>query len=943
MSPCTVCKHELRPGARFCDRCGERQSHPCPQCGDEARPITGTRHGCGCKRPGTGRRDFSQSTRSPEKKSPSGQHNAAAQGCLELRPITVLFADLKGYTALSENCPPERVLRLMRRIFTITDHHVVKNGGRVDKHIGDAVMAVFGQEAAHEDDAIRAIRAALGFQADFTELAINLVNEGFPHLRMRVGVNSGFAAIGAVDGRGDEVTVTGDVINVASRLEGACPAGGILISSSTRALAKGRFETQSLGLLQVKGKADPLKSFLVLRERQGGGSESEGEQFLGRRIDFVGRKEELNTLWSCLADRHRHHGAQLVTLIGQAGMGKTRLLQELNRRFSHWSEDPVIFRVAGIEEAANHAFHLLQRLLESQTDGTGLDRWVRCHLTPADSQEKDSEVEDLISSLARLFRHEQSDPVRTESPKDIFSSALHALTCLFERLSERSSIVLLVDDAHWSDAISLFALEELLVRLRGRPIIALVAGRAELGQTHSNFGNRLSNVHRMRLTALSREATQILCRSLLRTVDGLPDSVIATLAHRCDGVPYYLKELAESLVDSGAIVRADSRLCYDPSNFNAKTVPVTLESLLQTRLDRLNRRARQVAQMCAVAGRTFWDSQIGSELGPGNRASFNKAIQLLCQHKLIVREKKSRVFGAKQYRFTHDLMRAVAYRGLDEDTRRHQHEQVARWLESQLEEGEQVPLSVLGHHWERAGSRRQAQSYYLAAAQRAVVLDAISDAEKLYAAHLRLVGEESEESIGVRELRAWACWRLERLTEAYSLVERALVVAREARARHEEGMALANLAWLHIEKAELRIARDLLGQAILHLEESGPLGRARATRQRLQQTLGVNPVDDPPAPSTHPFRFDPESDDYYVCPPRYLWWNRYELPRFVSTEDRSLMNVPGIEVYIDAAEAERMGAFQEDALSWEEAEESGLHLGIHRAHEENLEEPEWPQ
>jgi class 3 adenylate cyclase/tetratricopeptide (TPR) repeat protein len=560
------------------------------------------------------------------------------------KTVTVVFCDLADSTALGERLDPEPLRELMGTWYGEMRIAFDRHGGRVEKFVGDAVMAVFGLPRAHEDDALRAVRAALDMQAAVERLNASLTDRGLPALRVRAGVNTGEVVTG------DEVATlaTGDAVNTAKRLEQAASGGEILIGSVTESLVRHAARLEPVAAVDAKGKSAPVEAWRVLGAVAGADS-------FARRWDtpLVGRTGELAVLRDELAASASGRECRLVTVIGAAGVGKTRLVSEL------------------VAEVGGHVTVAAGRCLPY---GEGITFWPLTELIrhlggePAVAQAVGEEPDAaLIVERLRVLGGNGAAP-----SEELF----WAVRRLFEALARSRPLLVVLEDVHWAEPTLLDLVEHVSRWSRDAPILLLAVARGELLEERP----RWEGSH-VRLEPLSTgEATE-----LLDALDGggiLSPELRARVADVAQGNPLYTEQLVAMLSD-------EARAALE-----AVALPPTIQALLAARLDRLDDFERQVLERAAVVGKEFWPGAVAA-LGEGDEALGAALLGLVRRD--LVEPAASSIPGEDGFRFRHALIRDATYAAIPKRTRAELHERFAGWVELHDARDE-----LLGYHLEQA-------------------------------------------------------------------------------------------------------------------------------------------------------------------------------------------------------------------------------------------------
>ena len=582
----------------------------------------------------------------------------------ERKVVTVLFADLVGFTAQAERLDPEEVRGLLQPYHARLRSVLERHGGTVEMFIGDAVMALFGAPVAHEDDPERALRAALAIRDGLAE-------EG--RLEVRIGITTGEAlvALGARPEAGEGVA-SGDVVNTAARLQAAAPVGGILVDETTYRATERAFGFRDATPVVAKGKADPVPVW------QAGGARSRvvGERPSGAPL--VGRTQELTLLRDTLARVHREREPQLVTLVGVPGIGKSRLVLELFREFEHtaaltswhygrslpygegvtfWALGEMVKAHAGILESdgPEQAEEKLRRAVSAVLPERADAIWVERHLRP----------------LAGL----ETEDVGTGDRRN---EAFAAWRRFLETLADHRPLVLVFEDLHWADEALLDFIDHLVDWASGVSILVLVTTRPELLTRRQGWGGGRGNSATIQLSPLSDEETSALVRVLVRRSELRPEAQVELL-ERAGGNPLYAEEFVRMLT-----VRP-----------GRSALPESVQGLIAARLDALPREEKELVQDAAVLGRTFWLGALD-----GERWTLEERLHALARKEFVRPERRSSVAGEAEYVFRHALIREVAYEQIPKSQRAGKHLAAAAWIESLGRREDRAEL--LAHHYLRA-------------------------------------------------------------------------------------------------------------------------------------------------------------------------------------------------------------------------------------------------
>ncbi len=736
---CSQCGSESPEGFQFCGSCGSALGPTCPACGAD---LPGSFRFCG--RCGA---DLSRA-------DPATAGQAAASASVpasERRLVSVLFADLVGFTTLSEGRDSEEVRELLFRYFDACRRLVELYGGVVEKFIGDAVMAVWGAHSATEDDAERAVRAALDLVAAVSALGDEV---GLPELRARAGVLTGEATV--TPGAEGEGLVAGDVVNSASRLQSLAEPGRVLVGESTRRTTEPTIVYEDAGTHELRGKAGLHRLWRAVRVVSGARGALKSE---GLEAPFVGRDRELRQikdLFHASADERR---AQLVSVTGIAGIGKSRLVWEFYKYFDglpqivYWHRGRCLSYGEGVTYwALADMVRMRCRIAEDEQPASALAKLSAVlgeHITDAEERRF---VEPRVAHLLGL-----EEGARYERD-DLFA----AWRAFFERLADVYPTVLAFEDMQWADGALLDFIEYLLERARNSPLYVITVARPELVERRPTWGAGERNFTSIYLEPLSESAMHDLLADL---VPGLPAALLEQILARAEGVPLYAVETVRMLLDRGHLVREGS--AYRPAGpVETLEVPETLHALIAARLDGLSPQERRVIQDGAVLGKTFTQHALAALSGSSVEVVSPVLAGLVRKEVLSIQaDPRSPEHG--QYGFLQDLVRHVAYETLSRRERRIRHLAAAAYLESTFPEEDDI-VEVLASH-------------YLDAYNAAPGADDAEAAKQKARALLVRAGERAESLAAAAEAQRYfeqACDLTERPSDRAALLDRAGQMAR---------------------------------------------------------------------------------------------------------------------------------------------------------------------
>jgi class 3 adenylate cyclase/tetratricopeptide (TPR) repeat protein len=629
----------------------------------------------------------------------------------ERKPISVLFADLAGSTELAARHDPEQLRALLGAFFDEMRQQIESFGGTVEKYAGDAILAVFGVPQVHEDDAERAVRAAFAMQDSLAQLNPMFEQDYGVRLAVRIGVASGEAV--AASGAVREFMASGEVPNLAARLQSL--GEGVTVSDATYRLLGSRLEADRLDGLSAKGFEGTITAY---RARGLRAVERRDAVVAGLVSPVVGRDREVAALSACLEELGRGRG-QVVSIVGEAGIGKSRLKIEQRERLPQgmrWLEG----RCQSYTQNASYG-PVIQILRSALNLGPGETAAIaRTKLRAATRALSGSQAEQERRALAHLLAIDlgpgQTPPVAVD-PRALQSQLVIATRALLQGVAERGPLIVALEDLHWADPASVELLMLLLELTDFQPIMFLVTSRPETEgdawtfrlHAERNFGHRLTE---LRLTPLGLEDSQRIADNLLR-VSELPEAIRATIVERAGGNPFFLEEIIRGLIEEGVLKREGDRWAAlgVPEQWS---IPSTLSGVLAARIDRLPGAAKALLQRAAVIGRFFGYRML--QAVSDAPAELDPALAHLLRAELI-REWAS--LPERQYIFKHALTLEAAAASLLGEQRRELHARVARHMEETLGEAAREQAALLAHHWYEAANWEKALVHTLSAARQA--------------------------------------------------------------------------------------------------------------------------------------------------------------------------------------------------------------------------------
>ena len=633
-----------------------------------------------------------------------------------LRQVSVMFLDIVGSTQLSQHLDPEEILLVvdgaLAAFTTIVQHH----GGEVLQYAGDNLLAAFGANGAREDDAERAVRCGLALlQAAAQHGKAVLQRHGREGFNARVGIHTGSVLRGG--GVDDGNSLRGLAVNIAARMDQASNPGRLRISQDTWSQVRGLFDAEAQAPITVKGHDEPIASWLVQGEKP--------RAFLlpargieGLETPLVGRAAELALMTAALAALLASRQPRALTLLADAGLGKSRLLHELQHHLAAHASSWWLLPARSQPSSALQPYGLLRDMLArrleiADSDSADVARAKLVQgLAPWLSEPGDPAPE-LVGQLIGLdFSAAASVQSLGNDARLLRERALTALRLWWARLaaSDGSPVVLLLDDLHWSDDASLDALESILKDVHS-PLLALLCARPGLLERRPAWGDALPAHQQLKLEPLNDTQRAELTQSLLQRLSPVPQSLVDMVQHQAEGNPFYAEELVKMLLDQQVIESAGGEWTFHADRLHPGRLPTTLTGVLQARLDTLSNSERRALQMASVIGPVFWDAALGAldSLGPS-------ALPALQRKSMVQLRPASTFDGTAEESFHHHLLHQVSYETVLKSERRAAHARAAAWLTERVGARSDEYLAVTAEHHERAGAHALAADWYERAA-----------------------------------------------------------------------------------------------------------------------------------------------------------------------------------------------------------------------------------
>jgi class 3 adenylate cyclase/tetratricopeptide (TPR) repeat protein len=798
---CSNCGTENKAGRKFCVQCASPLGVACPNCGTLAEPADKFCGNCATAL----RPDSPGGARTETGSATPGTTGPVA----ERRLVSVLFADLVGFTPFAEERDPEAVRDVLSRYFDTAREVVERHGGTIEKFIGDAVMAVWGTPVAHEDDAERAVRAGL-------EL-VDAVRGLAPGIEARAGVMTGDAAVsvGAV-GQG---MVAGDLVNTAARLQSVALPSTVFVGEAAMRSTTASIVFEPVGEQALKGRKAPVAAWQALRVIAARGGRGRAETL---EPPFVGREEELRLLKDLLHATGREHRARLVSITGPAGIGKSRLAWEFEKYIDGVVED--VFWHRG----------------RSPSYGEGITFWAlgemvrrRAGLAENDDDEK---TRSRIAATVVEYVQDEADRAWVEPAlltllglepppaggRDVLFAAWRIF---FEHIASRGPTVLLFEDLQWADSGLLDFVDHLIEWSKGVPILVVTLARPELFDRRADWGVGIRQFSAIALEPLTEVAMRDLLAGL---VPDLPGSATQAILDRADGMPLYAVEIVRSLIADGRLERA-GEVYRAVGDLGELLVPETLRSLIASRLDALDAADRSLLQNAAVLGQAFTIANLSAVTGIGEE-EVQTRLRGLVRREIVELEADPRSPERGQYRFVQSLIREVAYGTLARRERRARHLAVARHYEAI---GDEETAGALASHYLAAyEASAEGDEANAVAAQARIALRAAVERASALGAHEQAVAfveqglsvtQDPAERAELLERAARSSAALARYDAGNGYAQSAIDARREAGDLLAVGRARIILGETLLDASRIPDAIASLDEALTELEGLGPV------------------------------------------------------------------------------------------------------------------------
>ena len=693
--------------------------------------------------------------------------------------VTLLYMDVVGSTAMTQHLDPEDTLEIMDNALPRLAEPVEAHGGHVTRYTGDGFKAVFGDPVARENDPEQAIRAGLEILEVSKALAKEIEKEwDIEEFQVRVGIDTGLAALGGQTEAED--TVMGRVVNLAVRIESAAPPGGLLISHNTYRHVRGIFTVEPQEPIIAKGFPEPVDVYVV-KEIKPRAFRVQTRGVEGVETRMVGRRTELDTLKDALLTTFEEGEGQVVTIFGEAGVGKSRLLYEFDNWFELLpiSQAVRFFQGRGRHEAQGSPYNLLRDVFafrfQISDDDTG--EQARGKIGTGFGEVFGTESDGMMRAhiLGQLLGFDFSASPHLKGvlndAEQLRNRGVMYLIQYFQKLSQEMPVVIFLEDIHWGDDSSLDVVNRIGEFTPQHPILFVCAARPRLFERRPYWGEGQPYHTCIELRPLSKRESRQLVAEILKLAVDIPAELRELIVRGAEGNPFYTEELIKMLIEDGVVIPDEETWQINLNRLEQIDMPSTLAGVLQARLDSLPSHERTVLQQASVVGRLFWDrivTFIQAEEGDSNDPELiPQALTSLRNRELIYRHEESVFVGAIEYLFKHDVLREVTYESVLKRLRKSYHGLVANWLIANSGDRISEYSGTIAEHLLYAGNKETACMYFTQAGDSALDSYANSEAEMYFRQALDLFPQDSLKAKSLNGLGE-ALWRQAETDEAKS-------------------------------------------------------------------------------------------------------------------------------------------------------------------------------
>ena len=762
---------------------------------------------------------------------------------------TVLFMDIVGSTSIIQNLDPEDIMAIMDTALQRLAKPIYAHGGRVTRFMGDGFLALFGAPVARENDPEMGVRAGLQILSEAQVYAREIEAQWhIPDFNIRVGISTGLVIIG-----GDteaENTIMGTTVNLAARLESAAKPGTLLISHHTYQHIHGLFDMQILEPITAKGFADPIHVYQVYKAKPPVNRMSTWS-VAGIETRMVGRDPEFLMLKNMFHDATEDAEVQVVTIVGDGGVGKSRLLYEFEKWVELLPDEVWYFKGGGTPETETMPYGLIRSVFAHRFDILESDSTVevREKFRAGMAVALNANQADLVGQLLGLD-FSASQAVQGQLGSESFGDVATAHLANYLQAIAKEPTVILLEDIHWADDSSLDLLNHLVGTVPNTRLLVVCLTRPQLFERRPSWGEGQEFHTQINLKPLSRRASRALVGEILQKAESVPIELRDLIVEGAEGNPFYVEELIKVLIEDGVIVHGEDYWRVELERLAEMHVPLTLTGILQARLDSLPRGEKAVLQRASVVGRLFWGAIVADLTSNKEEAALvDNRLDDVRNRELIFRREYSVFEATDEYIFKHALLRDVAYETVLIKQRRVYHAQVAQWLENAAGERISEYLSLIARHYELAGETKKAVDYLQRMGEESLKVCAFREAIRAFEHALALLPAVDPDQVqGVSSTLPHVDWAersmlLVNLGNLYNRIgdyplalehlEEGLTLARQANDPQAEIAALNRLAQVASERGSYDTAQAYLDGVLVLAREQDDLKCVASTLSML--------------------------------------------------------------------------------------------------------------
>ena len=745
---CPNCDFEISDLAIFCTNCGAQIKLTCPECGASTRSGATFCSQCGGHIPSQPQLDVPSSSENISIPIPQLDVSESQTDPYERRIVTVLFADIVGYTMISEVRDPENLAEIMSGAYPCLLEPIADFRGSIMQVMGDGVLAYFGAPTAREDDPERAVLAGLEIVERVKRYGRKLQKEQvLGSFHVRVGINTGLVVVGEMNPEKHLAYIAlGDAVNLAARLQQNAPKDSVLISHATYQYVRGLFDVQQQAPLAIKGREQIEHTYLV-KQRRPYHLRLRKRGLEGVATTMIGREPEMAALMNIYRDAIQGGETALVLISGDPGIGKTRLINEFAGWVRSQSISPIFLRGRAIPGTQDVPYGVLRYLfarhfgiLETDSSAQALEKF-RAGM----ENFLDTEQADLVSQFVG-FDFKVSSAVSHLLGSASFGeiSKMHLKNYL--RSLAENSLMIILEDLQWMDDRTLDFISEIMVEFGSRSglqLMILCTARTQFFEARPKWGEGILGFSKLNLRNLSRLQSRLLVDEILFKVEDIPESFYHCVVDEAGGNPFFIEEMIKMFIDEEVITKKDGSFSIKLGQLADLHVPSTLKGILQARLDSLPVAEKRVIQRAAVIGRTFWDGLLRAlTVNAVESEKINLRLEAVRERGLIFHRERSSIAGNQEYLFKHALLCDEAYESVLLKHRRNYHKRVAIWIEENAGDRLEEHLALIANHYLEAGQRDLAADWFIKAGEKALTHCSMHEAKALFTKALSLISDQ---------------------------------------------------------------------------------------------------------------------------------------------------------------------------------------------------------